>query len=361
MRCTGYAEAVVMLIAILVLVALLVVVGGALAARALRGYRERSGVVPELPEAPREGIPSPTASERNLEIPPPASSYPPAQLDAAEDDSLQAFVERLSRRPAPLVRVAGPKRIVFLHGFAGFAELGVWRLKSAYFRGVSRRLRRRGIEPVFLRVSPFASIMVRGAELAAAIRALGPGENHLVAHSMGGLDARFAISHLGLHEHASSLVTVATPHGGTPLADLGSRVLRASRYMERAMASVLDLTTARMASFEAETPDVDHVQYACVVASPKRGAFGVLPWLVPSYTFLRRVAGDNDGVVPVSSQRRGRELGHIDADHWGSVGWGGFDAPAFYEDLAVRLLDPSAAPSLPGGADHRLPLVTAAW
>ena len=370
--------AILLLVAVLGLV--LVAFMAAWLSGSLRGLASRKGEPPEVARrAERWSVPPPAPSERNLEIPPPASSFPPEPRSDAraenegedEDDSLQAFVERLSRGPAsgarehaaPLARIrqAGPKRIVFLHGFAGFSELGVWRLKSAYFRGVDRRLRARGIEPVFLRVSPFASIMVRAAELAAAVRALGPGENHLVAHSMGGLDARFALSHLGLHEHVASLVTVATPHRGTPIADLGSRVLRASRYIERTMASVLDLTTERMAIFEAETPDVAHVHYACVVASPKRGVLGVGPWLLPTYTFLRRVAGDNDGVVPVSSQRRGRELGHIDADHWGSVGWGGFDAPAFYEDLALRLLDPRVPPALRGDDEHRLPLASAAW
>lgn len=350
-----------MVLAILAVVALLVSIALALL------WRRRRALPPPAPvrlEPTASVVPPPSPSERNLEIPPPPSSFPPAARDE-EDDSLQSVVDRLSPR-APLARVVGPKRIVFLHGFAGFSELGVWRLKSSYFRGVARRLAARGIEPVFLRVSPFASILVRAAELATAVRALGPGQNHLVAHSMGGLDARFAISHLGLHADVASLVTIATPHRGTPLADLGSRVLRASRAMERAMGSVLDLTTTRMAAFEAETPDVDHVHYACVSASPKRGALGVLPWLLPSYAYLRRVAGDNDGVVPVASQRRGHHLGHIDADHWGSVGWGGFDAPAFYEDLALRLLadDSGAGFALgAGGASDadRLPLVSAAW
>lgn len=312
------------------------------------------------------------------EIPPPSSFPPPETLETEvrtdeEDDSLEAFVRsfpKVAPRPAPLVRVSGPPRVVFLHGFAGFADVRVGRLSSAYFRGVAKRLHARGIEASFLRVSPFAPVMVRAGELCEAVRDLGPGRMHLVAHSMGGLDARFALTHLGLRDRVASLVTVATPHKGTPIADVSSRLFRASHFFEKNLGSVLDLTTARMAAFEAETPDADDVHYACVVASPQRGVLGVGPWLLPTYSWLRRRVGDNDGVVPVASQKRGRLLGHLDTDHWGSVGWGGFDAPAFYEGLVLDLLAnadyegallKSSTGAEASHGSHRLPFASAAW
>lgn len=44
---------------------------------------------------------------------------------------------------------------------------------------------------------------------------------NIIAHSMGGLDARYyAISWLGLAERVASLTTIGIPHLGTPLADL---------------------------------------------------------------------------------------------------------------------------------------------
>jgi triacylglycerol lipase len=270
-------------------------------------------------------------------VPPPTSSAPPPNLEnAPDDDSLEAFV---ARAPAFLVRLGRPRRVVFLHGFAGFAEVGVGPLTGAYFRGVGRRLRERGVDASFVRVSPFGSLLVRAAELSSYVRELGRDRVHLVAHSMGGLDARFALANLGLREHVASLVTVATPHAGTPLADVGSRLLGASRKLSSRLASVLDLTTSRLAAFDSEAPDAPDVTYACILASPHAGLRGVGPLLVPSYAWLKRRAGDNDGVVPVSSQVHGRVLGHIDADHWGAVGWGRFDAVRFYDELATTLLD----------------------
>ena len=221
-----------------------------------------------------ESHPVHLAVERRDEIPPPPTLPPQAEPEE-EDDSLAAFVRTFPALPAwaHLVRVARPPlptRIVFLHGFAGFAELRMGRLASSYFRGVPARLRGRGIDASFLRVPPFASITVRATELTRALRALGPGRTHLVAHSMGGLDARFALAHLGLQENVSSLVTVGTPHRGTPIADASSRLFRGSQFFQKKLGSVLDLTTARMAEFEAETPDLPGVQYACILASPRR-------------------------------------------------------------------------------------------
>ena len=41
---------------------------------------------------------------------------------------------------------------------------------------------------------------------------------HLIAHSMGGLDARHMIVREGMAERVASLTTVGTPHNGTPVA-----------------------------------------------------------------------------------------------------------------------------------------------
>lgn len=42
----------------------------------------------------------------------------------------------------------------------------------------------------------------------------------IVAHSMGGLSSRYYIQNLGGHEKVGSLITLGSPHKGTPLANL---------------------------------------------------------------------------------------------------------------------------------------------
>ena len=56
------------------------------------------------------------------------------------------------------------------------------------------------------------------AELA-VLEETGARKLNLIAQSMGGLDARFAISRLGMADRIATLVTVSTPHRGSAIAD----------------------------------------------------------------------------------------------------------------------------------------------
>ena len=56
--------------------------------------------------------------------------------------------------------------------------------------------------------------------------------------------------------------------------------------------------------------------------------------LLPSYLYLARCAGPNDGLVPAESQRWGEVLATVQADHWAQIGWSSrFDARACYVQL----------------------------
>ncbi|HZY02105.1 MAG TPA: hypothetical protein VFF02_01300, partial [Anaeromyxobacteraceae bacterium] len=56
------------------------------------------------------------------------------------------------------------------------------------------------------------------------------------------------------------------------------------------------------------------------------------------WLYLKRRAGENDGVVPASSQRWGEVLAEIEADHWAQIGWSrSFDAAEFYARLLREL------------------------
>jgi triacylglycerol lipase len=226
--------------------------------------------------------------------------------------------------------------VVFAHGLFGFDAIEVGGKRHEYFRGISRELQRPDTEGYLLRVAPLASIAARARQLSEQIRRLPVERVNIVAHSMGGLDARYAISKLGLSDVVASLTTIGTPHRGTPIADLSCSVFGRLSPID----GLGDLTTTRMAEFNQRFPDVPGVEYRCFVSSVKGGISHVPKLLMPGYLWLRWQVGDNDGLVPVESQRWGDIMGHIDADHWGQIGWSSrFNAAAFYEDLVDRLGD----------------------
>lgn len=149
---------------------------------------------------------------------------------AANDDVTQA--------KAPFV-LALPKRtlypIVLHHGFNASTT------NSWSFYEVKEALERDGQFVVLTEVEPFAGVAKRATSLATqvdnarrsfcAVRR--PGDAacvaetrvNLVAHSMGGLDARYLVSVLGYGDRIASLTTISSPHRGTAVADYALKVL----------------------------------------------------------------------------------------------------------------------------------------
>jgi triacylglycerol lipase len=241
--------------------------------------------------------------------------------------------------------------LVLVHGFAGFDELRALGRRAAYFRGVRERIEARGVMCVVPRLPPVAAIAVRARALAQQLDEIAAKGHtlHVLAHSMGGLDARYAISAYGA-KGVQSLVTIATPHLGTPLAKGLARVACSSGLSELARA-MDDLVSTRLEAISSAMRVAEGIRCACVIAAPRPGR--VHPLLRPTHAMLTRRAGANDGLVPVSSQAWGDVLGEVDTDHWGIIGWGsGFDAASFYDALVA---------SLPGlGAVTNAPRLSAA-
>jgi triacylglycerol lipase len=249
---------------------------------------------------------------------------------------------RRRARPARLGR--GPRYpVVLAHGLLGFDEIRIGRARHGYFRGVSERLQKDGCVVHACRVAKTASVADRAAELAAFVREIPARRVNLVAHSMGGLDARYALSRLGLAGKVASLVTVGTPHLGTPLADLGAGLARKPlvwSVLERlglTMDAFQDLTTAHMAEFNRSVLDARGVMYASVVGAPAQRR-AVSPILLPTWVWLGGESGANDGMVPAASQRWGDVVREIGADHLAQIGWSRrFDAGEFYAELLREL------------------------
>jgi triacylglycerol lipase len=168
---------------------------------------------------------------------------------------------------------------------------------------------------------------------------------------MGGLDARYMLSRLGMGPRALSLTTLGTPHRGTAFADWGVR------HLEWAVRPFLvslgipvqafyDLTTTACAAFNRDVPDVPGVRYFSVAARHD-GHFFQPEWLLP-YRIVYDAEGANDGVVSVASATYGEGIEVWDGDHlclanWidPRLHWRGlrFDAEARFGSLIRRLAD----------------------
>lgn len=229
--------------------------------------------------------------------------------------------------------------VVLVHGLFGFDEIVIGKTHHAYFRGVPERLERSGCDVNLAKVARSRGIAARAQDLGAFVRELDGDKVNIVAHSMGGLDARYAIAKLGLGDRVASLITVGTPHRGTPLADAGTH-LRVGAFLQSLGVwpeAIDDLTVSSMERFNTEVEDLPGIIYGSVVGVA-RSKRQMNPLLVPGYLYLKKRVGENDGIVPATSQEWGEVLYRIQADHWAQIGWSRhFDAAEFYATLLREL------------------------
>jgi triacylglycerol lipase len=136
--------------------------------------------------------------------------------------------------------------VYFVPGLFGFGRLAGYDYFTHMRRGLEARYRNAGVSVTFEDVPspPTSSLRERARVLATTVSrtASQQGVIHLVGHSTGGLDARLVVApNTNLHLHSElmawtprvrSVVTLNTPHYGTPLASYfatvsGTRVLYA--------------------------------------------------------------------------------------------------------------------------------------
>jgi triacylglycerol lipase len=253
---------------------------------------------------------------------------------------------------APAIVLRAPRKtrhpVVLAHGYFGFDAIGPKGIRREYFRGVRDRLVSLGYDVYVVRMSPAAGVAHRAEQLAEQVKRIAAERVNIIAHSMGGIDARYAIARLGLDERVASLTTIGTPHRGTPIADqsaqvLGERVRRILGAVGANVDGLYDLTTHRMTAFNEAVMDSPDVVYSSIVGAVSPAHVEQNAFLVPGHAYLLRKVGPNDGMVPAESQKWGSVLAEVDADHWAQIGWSrgfdarSFDARSFYVMLAEHL------------------------
>jgi len=210
--------------------------------------------------------------------------------------------------------------VVLVHGLVGYGRLQVGGATfMCYWTNIPEAIAAAGNRVLVPRLPPTESVARRAAALKAFLDREAPRELvHLIAHSMGGLDSRHMIAHLGMADRVLSLTTLGTPHRGTAFADWGIR--RVERLVQPVFdllglsrEGFHDLTTAACRAFNERTPDAPNVRYFSVA-----GQFA-LDWKLPewqlSHRIIERLEGPNDGLVAVSSAKWGEAFDVWEGDH----------------------------------------------
>ncbi|KAI8062535.1 Alpha/Beta hydrolase protein [Gongronella butleri] len=270
-------------------------------------------------------------------------SLPPSSLDAslATDLCLLSPVTPRYRIPrAP---------IVLCHGLYGFDRMGPERvpaLQVHYWNEIEQALKKMGCQVVITSVPKTESISKRAQSLHNVLSSIVSNRQiNLVAHSMGGLDCRYLLSHIKQRSYqVNSLSTICTPHRGSSLTDWFRDTVGVAQLMDTdALPSSPSLATAQQQQnvrflaqwfdtpaysnlttdycqkiFNPSTPDDPNVSYYSYTARAS-----VTPWsslLFLPWQLIHQIEGANDGIVSVSSGQWGQHVKTVDADHWDFTG-----------------------------------------
>jgi len=217
--------------------------------------------------------------------------------------------------------------IVLHHGLFGFADLGLGPVRIHYFRGIDKALADRGHPLLVSRVHPTGSIELRARQLKENIlrglKSIDASRKKvfIIAHSMGGLDARYMMSKLGMDDQVAALMTISTPHRGSPYADwcienLGKKLggLKLMKFLGLDVEAIHDLTIERCKRFNRIIKNVPGVQYYSISAA--RPWNRVPPFALHPFRVIEAAEGENDCLVSVKSAIWGEHLGTWPADHF---------------------------------------------
>jgi triacylglycerol esterase/lipase EstA (alpha/beta hydrolase family) len=125
-----------------------------------------------------------------------------------------AYESAAEGEPPP---VPSRRPIILLHGFM---------LTQTSWLVLGHRLRRRGLGPLYATTYySLQSVRTSAEQLAAFVEEVrarhGAERVDIIAHSMGGVVARYFIERLGGAQHLGQLITIASPHKGTLMGRYG--------------------------------------------------------------------------------------------------------------------------------------------
>jgi len=250
-----------------------------------------------------------------------------------------SLLKRLQLKEFTQPDIIQVKYPIFLcHGFGALGSL----MKPSPLHDPCMLMREHGIIAFAPNVVPYASIETRAKNWVRLIKKVckdyGFEKVNVVAHSMGGLDMRYALSHLGIAENVASLTTVATPHHGTFLADL---ILKTPEIITEKLSDVVDwfgnsvypneksqvLSSVEQLcrsfieeKFNPNTPDLKGFPYFSYSAAVGKGTdFSINPVFMFQNMQIFGKEEINDSFVSVQSAQWGEHLGTVPLSHMNQI------------------------------------------
>lgn len=214
--------------------------------------------------------------------------------------------------------------IIMVHG-VGFRDLRYFN----YWGRIPKELTRYGATIYYGNQEAFGTVVNNSADIRDKIlmvlKETGAKKVNLIAHSKGGLDARYVITKLNMGEYVASLTTICTPHHGCRFVDYACKlpdglyrwIARRFDWIFSKMGdknpdfytATRQFSTSSSQLFNEEVPDVPQVYYQSYAS--KMGDCLSDTLLCLPYCLIKPLEGENDGLVSVNSAMWGKFRGVI--------------------------------------------------
>lgn len=204
--------------------------------------------------------------------------------------------------------------VVLIHG-TGFRDRKILN----YWGRIPKYLTQNGCAVFYGQQDSWATVENNAAVIRESIENVlaqtGAQKVNLIAHSKGGIEARYAITTLGLSNRIASLTTIATPHHGSKSMDL---LYKLPAWLFRVMAVFVNLwfrllgdsnpdfqtvcrqfTTYYTEEFNKSNADMEEVYYQSY-AAVMNNSLSDIGMIVPHFV-VNLIEGQNDGLVTPES------------------------------------------------------------
>ena len=213
--------------------------------------------------------------------------------------------------------------ILMVHG-VGFRDLQMYN----YWGRIPRFLKRFGADLHYGNQEGLATIEQNGEYIKKRIEEIiietGAEKVNIIAHSKGGLDARYAISSCGMGDKVASLTTMNTPHHGCKFADVAYKKVKGRIYNRLSKIgdtafriygdvnpdfynTMIQFRTSDSEEFNNNNPDhpgIYYQSYMSVMKKAKSDSTLSIPFML-----IKHLGEENDGLVSISSAQWGEFRG----------------------------------------------------
>lgn len=224
--------------------------------------------------------------------------------------------------------------VLLCHGYGAIASL----VKPSPLYDVAMLMRSHNVLAYAPNIVPYAKIEVRAQRWVKLIDRLtaenGYDKINIIAHSMGGLDIRYALSELDIAPKVASFTTICTPHHGTSLAELtlktpdairdkladfldwmGDRIYPKTKSDSVGSAEQLtrQYITEKFNSRITDVPGIPYYSYSAAVGKGTDIPIKVIGRFQNNHIFEEE--GLNDGMVSVKSAQWGQHIKTLHLSH----------------------------------------------